>query len=648
MKKQKKICISFIYFITAALVAFVFFFGLTTGANTYAADNAVSSFDDTNVVEDLKTANFKLEEYPKKSDGKVQVIYFVEYGYNIRANEQANYGLYLYVYNPAEVNINVDGKNFVQLSSKRDASGKPTDYSKYSVKCVSKSSGVYGKLFYKFKVVAGLSEQLAYVDDEVRRYDVSGIELQTAGEANATEYPISTTFYYSGYAKGFGKDIAAESTLACRTESIDTIGLEVNHTTYKYQNESYGGKEIASVYFNVPNKYFTDYGGLQKIKAEWLKAMTKDILVTNDNTIYSYMKNWMGKSLGRLGFTFDMQYQIYDAVKVPTGAIVDVHGVPMPQLCYPWVYNSNLKGYPGSDDLYCRKIACNVLYWIFYKEGNLKDITVSSETILDYYEKSVNKSDLLLSVDEEKTVKEIDADDAFKIEGFDKNANLVNWLTKLLYPDIETSTLTGISPIQVLTAEDVSGTDEEVANRIYVDKNDVKSIKSSVNQSGSKTVLFRFAVSDYVSKELIVWLTETAEAEKCGKSSLGDGLAYRNRLPMYLDFDIIWLGFQKGDKLTIIPAVSSPITVVGGTQPPPKDLGEKAKDALEDFWKKLQEAKDELLKVLKWVGIALGSILVVLLLYIVIKAIVKACTAISNKRMKKTMNRYIKNNKKST
>ncbi|MCI5791575.1 MAG: hypothetical protein MR239_06805 [Clostridiales bacterium] len=623
-----------LFFIFAALVAFVFFFGLTTGANTYAADNAVSSFDDTDVVEDLKAAGLTLENYPKKSDGKVQVIYFVEYGYNIRANEQANYGLYLYVYNPAEVNINVDGKNFVQISSKRNADGKPTDYSKYFVKCVSKSSGVYGKLFYKFKVVAGLSEQLAYVNDDVRRYDVSGIELQTAGEANATEYPISTTFYYSGYAKGFGKDKTAESTLSCRSEELETIGLEVKHTTYKYQNAKNGGQEIASVYFNVPNEYFTDYGGLQKIKAEWLKAITKDILVTNNQLFYDYLKPWIGKTTG--SGSLEMKYYLYDADSKYTGNKFPASSNPniyYSEFYMPWAYNVITFG--TSPDFGGGTFGeyVNTFWWLFNGgTGDVKDITVSSDTILDYYGTFVNKSDLLLSVDEEKTVKEIDADDAFKIEGFDKNANLVNWLTKLLYPDIETSTLTGISPIQVLSSDDVKGTDEEVAKKLYVDKNDVKGIKSSVNRSGSKTVLFRFAVSDYVNKEVVVCNRETG-------NNLGTNLVYRNRLPMYLDFDIIWLGFQKNGKLTIIPAVSSPTNIIGGTQPPVKDVIDKAQDWLKDLWNNLQRTKDKILNVLKWVGIALGSILVVLLLYIVIKAIVKACTAVSKKRQN---NRYTK------
>lgn len=620
MKKQNKLCISFIYFITAALVALVFFFGITTGANTYAADNAVSSFDDTDVVEDLKAANFNLENYTKNSDGSIQAIYFVEYGYNARVNEQENYALYIYVYNPAEIVIDLNGKNFVQLSSKRDASGKPTDYSKYSVKCVSKSSGVYGKLFYKFKVVAGLSEQLAYVDDDVRRYDVSGIELQTAGEANATEYPISTTFYYSGYAKGFGKDTAAESTLACRTESIDTIGLEVKHTTYKFQNDVSSGQEIASVYFKVPKKYFDTYDGLQRIKAEWLKAVTKDIIVTNDKTLFSNLKNWIGKKATR----DSMKYAFQDADSFYS---LDFNSEGIRQYNIPWAYNMYFNDYGNPN--YSEVI--DTFYWLFYGEGDIKDVYIPSSEILDFYNKSSNKNAMLKSIDKEKTVKEIDADDAFSIEGLDKNSIIVNWLTKLLYPDIQTSALKDISPIKVLTKDDVKGLDTEIAERLYVNKYDVTDIKESVKDTECKTVLFRFAYNEYLTKEVTLIDRDTF-------NSTADKL-YRNRLPMYLDFDIIWLGFQKGDKLTIIPAVSSPANIIGGSQPPVKDVVEKTKDWLKDLWNNLQSTKDKILNVLKWVGIALGSILVVLLLYIVIKAIVKACNAVSKKRQN---NRYTK------
>lgn len=629
MKQQNKLCISFIYFITAALVAFVFLFGLTTGTNTYAADDTATSFDETNVVDDLKAAEFVLEDYPKNSEGELQVIYFVEYGYNIRANEQDNYGLYIYVYNPAEIAIDVDGKNFVQISSKHDESGKPTDYSKYSVKCVSKSSGVYGKLFYKFKVVAGLSEQLAHIDDEVRRYDVSGIELQTAGEANATEYPISTTFYYSGYAKGFGKDTAADSTLTCRTESLETVSFDVKHTTYRYQNEKKGGQEIASVYFKVPKKYFDTYDGLQKIKAEWLKGVTKDILVVNDKTLYSYLKNWVGRDVGK--GSFDMKYGFYSKADSYMNTKTPSNNE------FAWVYNvmysdeqenSMIKDFWGPSSYDYRM---TVLYWLFYGEGDLKDIRIASGNVLNYYNNSEYKKEMLMSVDTEKTVKVIDAEDVFTLEGFDKNANLVNMFTKLFFPDIETSDLKDISPIQVLTSEDIKGTDEEIAERIYVDEKDVSDIKVCVNDTSSKTVLFRFAVNSYANVLISYYNRESLDVGLTSESYKETGYAYRNRLPIYIDFDVIWLGFSKGDKLTIIPAVSSPITVIGGTQPPTKDLGEKAKDALEDFWKKIQDAKDELLKVLKWIGIALGAVLVVLLMYIVVNAIVKACTAVSKR-----------------
>ena len=188
----------------------------------------------------------------------------------------------------------------------------------------------------------------------------------------------------------------------------------------------------------------------------------------------------------------------------------------------------------------------------------------------------------------------------------------------MLYPDIETSTLTGISPIQVLTSKDVSGTDEEVSNRIYVDKNDVESIRSSVNLDGSKTVLFRFAAGDYVNKEVVVCNRETG-------NNLGTNLVYRNRLPMYLDFDIIWLGFQKGDNLTIIPAVSSPANIIGGTQPPVKDVIDKAEDWFNDLWNNLRSTGDKIVEILVWIAAALILVLVLYVIFVIVRAIVKAC-----------------------
>ena len=602
-----------LFFIFAALVAFVFFFGLTTGANTYAADNAVSSFDDTDVVEDLKAAGLTLENYPKKSDGKVQVIYFVEYGYNIRANEQANYGLYLYVYNPAEVNINVDGKNFVQISSKRNADGKPTDYSKYFVKCVSKSSGVYGKLFYKFKVVAGLSEQLAYVDDDVRRYDVSGIELQTAGEANATEYPISTTFYYSGYAKGFGKDKTADSTLSCRSESLEVIDFDVYPTVYRWQNGLDTAAQVNSVYFSVPQKYFEN-GNLYEIKSSFNEQKTKDIIVTSNDSVYSGMYPLLDVNIGK-------HSDVWDKCLVDSG-----------RNSGGWCYN--LKN--NTTGIYTPKIS-----WLFSTKGqSIYDFYLSPDILEEYiyshkgYELFADNVDTGRTKGEQTLV--LNVDDTFDLKKFD-NSSFSDWWDSLWRKDLEDQTRPDITPIYEVKASDIQGTDENISKNLLVYKNDVATFKTFFNaerKKGNRVFLFRFANTEYLSR--VIDCSENKVFPEMIKEQV-----MRVYQTVFLDFDVIYLGFGIKNNLTIIPVVSSPVNVIGGVDAAnkPSYILDKAKDAFEDFWKKLQEAKDELLKVLKWVGIALGAILVVLLLYIVIKAIVKACNAVSKKRQN---NRYTK------
>lgn len=613
MKKQNKFCISFIYFITAALVAFVFFFGLTTGANTYAADNAVSSFDDTNVVEDLKTANFKLEEYPKKADGKIRVIYFVEYGYNIRANEQANYGLYLYVYNPAEVNINVDGKNFVQISSKRNADGKPTDYSKYAVKCVSKSSGVYGKLFYKFKVVAGLSEQLAYIDDDVRRYDVSGIELQTAGEANATEYPISTTFYYSGYAKGFGKDKTADSTLSCRSESLEVIDFDVYPTVYRWQNGLDTAAQVNSVYFSVPQKYFEN-GNLYEIKSSFNEQKTKDIIVTSNDSVYSGMFPLLDVNIGK-------HSDVWDKCLVDSG-----------RNSGGWCYN--LKN--NTTSIYTPKIS-----WLFSTKGqSIYDFYLSPDILEEYiyshkgYELFADNVDTGRTKGEQTLV--LNVDDTFDLKKFD-NSSFSDWWDSLWRKDLEDQTRPDITPIYEVKASDIQGTDENISKNLLVHKNDIATFKTFFNaerKKGNRVFLFRFANTEYLSR--VIDCSENKVFPEMIKEQV-----MRVYQTVFLDFDVIYLGFGIKNNLTIIPVVSSPVNVIGGVDAAnkPSYILDKAEDWFKDLWNNLQSTKDKILNVLKWVGIALGSILVVLLLYIVIKAIVKACTAVAKKRQN---NRYTK------
>ena len=210
---------------------------------TYASDDEVIDFDSTNVIDDLLSAdaNFVANFPPNENaNPKIQVIQVVEYCYSYRENMRDNYGLYIYVYNPTNLNIVRHSKsNRIQLAVAYDSepitsSSLATDYEKFDLEFCSASVGEFSNLYYKFKVVDRVGKDGKTIAQRVnsaeRRYDISGIELLTSGNYNATEYSVSQIYTFTGYAKGYGFDSSIdESTLECYSRTLDTISLNVNH-----------------------------------------------------------------------------------------------------------------------------------------------------------------------------------------------------------------------------------------------------------------------------------------------------------------------------------------------------------------------------------------------------------------------------------
>lgn len=272
------------------------------------------SYDDTNVLDDLRSSTvngtaFDITDYPFVEGKDPQVINFVEYCYSYRANMRNNFGLYLYVYNPSALNIDTtNANNKVQLATSYNADGEPSDYTKFSLKLCSKvESGDYKNLFYKFKIVdrkvngTTISER---VNSNERRYDVSGIELVTRGNNNATEYTVGGTYKFTGFVKGYGPDASAESTLQCTVKYLETVELNVQHTFYRTLTSSKGAgfqNQLDTVYFAVPKRFFENYGKLQRIKAEWYEYKTKDIVVTSNDDFYNKVKDYIGVETGTPG-----------------------------------------------------------------------------------------------------------------------------------------------------------------------------------------------------------------------------------------------------------------------------------------------------------------------------------------------------------
>ena len=265
--------------------------GVSGGAVYAAAETA--NYDNTDVMADLESMTigdnrFDAADYPANPEGSPHILAFVEYCYSYYADSQDNYALYVYVYNPAQLDIKSDRRNQIQFSAGNSGSNK------YPLTLLSTSSD---KLYYKFKVELTASEKnriLSALDNDGRTYDINGVELYTSG-SNADDYAIEKLFTYSGYAAGYGADEDAASTLTCTAEGgTEVIPITAHHTTWYPEGSKPGNTDLQeslhSVYFAVPKEYDEKYDYLEAVKVQWLNARTIPVLVTGNSTIYSALQ----------------------------------------------------------------------------------------------------------------------------------------------------------------------------------------------------------------------------------------------------------------------------------------------------------------------------------------------------------------------
>lgn len=581
-------------FVLALFVAVGFVLGATSQGNiTVQAASEEVRLDSSDVLEDLKSdPNFDVRDYPFSREGQLTVISFAEYCYSFYDEYSDNYGLYVYVYNPQALEIDIISLyNKIQMAVAYNEKGKPSDYEKFNLKFCSMSldGDQYGK-FYKFKVIDkvgsdGLTVQ-ERVDSTERRYDVSGIELMSTGKLNAIESGVSTTFIFTGYAKGYGPDLEyPESTLKCTWEELETVTLDVHHTYWRSESSSKGEgwqNQLDSVYFQVPKRLFEEYGKLQRIKAEWYEYVTKDIVVTSNEDFYNAAIDYVGESE-----TDGLKYGLVQDLE-------DVGTPTFPKQEATWAYNRPFIEYVED--------YCDVLYYLFptrdwcsiEEYDPYGDVTMTGgvygNVLYDYmlwYSETFGSSfgevikdgrlssDLFASsVDEGRTrgytCLDIDADeDLLSWESYNDIEHgfwerVENWFTGYKPEDVGVSDLT---PIQVLTAQDFKLNDTALADSLYINYNDVDDLRDVYDQAitidgaddeEKVVVLFRFAVTDYYSSMVHI-------------RTSGDPIvneAYRARETVFFDFDIIQLTFNDNGVYTVIPVVASPMDFVNDITSP--------------------------------------------------------------------------------
>ena len=600
-------------------------------AASISEESGSLDYSKTNVLDDLRhcTINgkpFNVADFPYDESKDIQVISFVEYCYSYKANQRDSYGLYVYIYNPKGLDLS-KSQNFnkIQMAISYDGEGKPNDYYKFPLEfCSRVENGDYKNLFYKFKVVDKEVNGTHFADrvnSNERKYYVSGIELATYLSDNATDYPVGGTYVFTGYAKGYGPDPLASSTLDCDIEFLETISLNVKHTFYRSMTSALGAghqNQLDTVYFSVPKKYIDTYGRLQRIKAEWYEYKTKEIVVTSNSDFASEVR----KLLGVYAAESDKWYNIIpqrERLDSDYGLMVD------------WTMqeaNLAIWGWNVGEIFQVTQDPCPALYYLFEVDNigeydpyaDLKDIGGVQSNALYEWIKTYNKSykfgtlpikegnisaDLFESdIDESRKLDSIygKIQNGYSYYDFDADVDLQllnswsstspsfwdNWKNFGLGaafsggPNEESKT---VAPIYILKESDLVGDDKEIAERLLVNVDDVDDIKAeyknaktivSVTDEEQEVVLFRFATSDYYSKPATIlidnggflWSDKTINDE-----------AYVAQESVFFDFDIIQLTFQRDGVYTVIPVVSSPIDIVNDITPPT--------DHSEDAWWKI-------------------------------------------------------------
>lgn len=541
-----------------------------------------TAFDNTYVLDDLNESNiageqFNLVNYGYSKERQAQVLTFAEYGFNYDIDKQNYYGLYVYVYNPSGQVIGKE-RNKITIATVYE-NDKAVDYAPFELILLSVSDGDYANLFYKFKV-ADVSRILTRVsvNTNLRRYDVGEIELNF-GEDNNKAFNVGNYYEYSGFAKGCGVDATADSTLTCKSDRIETLPLKVNSSYYLYNNGGTKYSNLSSVYFGVPQSTFDKYGKLQQIKANWYETQTEEMIVCKDKSLYDALKPYVGEYIDR--YTDSLKYEI---IQYPM--MSDNYGV--------WGYN--VKQHTVYKYL-------DTLKWLFYSN----DGKITAEQVIEQakeYTDIVCTDNLLLGkyanllftgeVDDGRQAGwqgidgngiVIDADSTFDINGFDcDNAFVSAWL-KLLYKGIEDNPITDIKPIDMVKDSDIQGTTETIAKHLMIAEDDVSNFIQTYNANklqGKQTVIFRFAVTDYITNDTMVF----DRTKPLQLTSQRLGKAYMTKQTVFLDFDIIWLKFIKESVETVIPTVSNPIDIISGLNPPEiNDPFEWLKIAIEWFKK---------------------------------------------------------------
>ena len=561
-----------------------------------AADaDVVSAFEQQNVMDDLDGMTidgkaFDVKDYAFDESKPTQVLMLAEFCYSFYSDRQDDFGLYLYVWNPQGLQFDADSSfNAVTF---RAGKGNAASFEKVPLVFLSRcEERNYEGLFYKFRI--GLSDEqraavLRSVKSDERRYHIGELELLSEGETRASSFYVGTEYVFSGFAKGYGSNAEAESTLTCDTEQKEALTLDVKSTYYYPEGTHSDGitrDVLQSVYFSVPDELIETYGEMSAVHATWLNAYTAPMLVTGNREIYDTLEPLLGEYID--GGTREdyaentLKYSII-ATMAAEGLRDDTEMAPYGgYYAYNpyWGMRSGSDNYKGS---YSHLI--DTLRYLFWADsGEAKDHVITSEALFAWLEsyteehggEKVNgrySKDLFETVDADFEDVTISRDATYRLT--DNIVSDTAW-NRLFGTTVKSEHFLSVSALQAVTEGDFSGMDRKAfCDTFYIAEEDYANLKSYVSRAekeGETVYLFRYKQSEYVS-------AQATEYERTHKWFLGSGNlgvysyidlnAYFAQMWVQLDFDVIDVTFSNGTEKMVIPVIASPIDIAHDGKPP--------------------------------------------------------------------------------
>lgn len=563
MKKTVKTVAIYIF---AAIMAVFFFFTVAADGFLYARAAAYAAeltglLDRTSIENDLK----ELDLSGVSAVDGLQLIYFAEVGY--REANSTDYGIYFYIFNPEEISFSTQtGDNTVKMAVSFNSAGEPDAYDDLSLTFIDRTED---HRYYKFKLtdcetMYGYAKEYSGQRGS-RRYDISGIQLLPYGERLPTDYATPATYSYTGYAKGYGEDVFAGSTLDCTITEREVIEFDdVRQTYYRYPQDTENFAEIKTVYFSIPDEVLEYYGGIYSIQAKYYEYDMQPALVVQSESAYNEFAKYIGETVPRnndLGYCFYVSETMERGPGILNAAYID------------WYYGNYVDAMLNNSNANSQYYDKLVL--LFNSPGSVDSYTISRNALLEAMEDYTEKfgqgnayggfNDDLFQSDSAgysgATYIDISSDDLFDLKGFDTGSVLENFFWKL-FQGYDNPPIQDIEPIYPVTQRDLNLSD--LSNELFIapqDEADFKTYCQEQMSQGRTVYIFRYKVDDYADKQ--AWLRYTGS----GIGPMYDEEASARYVTVDLGFDVISLGFKTDKGLTIVPVVSDPINVIPDLEP---------------------------------------------------------------------------------